>query len=110
MNLQKNNVKLIWQDSIRYAKRMADEAIRNIDDNGSCNLDETMVKVEKIFSAEKTIEIFKECGIPAEKHSRGWLLVGGFHGQAWRNTAWHRKFAEILEEECFTTSIHYVMD
>ena len=107
---QKENAKAIWQDSIRYAKCTADRAIAGIEDNGTCNFDETMVKVEKIFSADETIAIFKECGIPASKRRDGWLLVGGFHGQAWRNTAWHKKFAEILEDECFTTSIYYQMD
>ena len=107
---QKENTKAIWADSIRYAKRMADEAIRNIDDNGSCNFDETLVKVEKIFSTDETIEIFKECGVTASQYKKGWLLVGGSHGQAWKNTAWHKKFAEILAEECFTTSIYYQLD
>lgn len=107
---QKDNTKAIWQDSIRYAKRMADKAIEGIEDNGSCNFDETMVKVEKIFSADETIAIFKDCGVEAAKHEKGWLLVGGSHGQAWRNTAWHRKFAEILEDECFETSIYYRLD
>ena len=107
---QKENTKAIWKDSIRYAKRMADEAIRNIDDNGSCNFDETMVKVEKIFSADETIAIFQDCGVSANKYKNGWLLVGGSHGQAGRNTAWHKKFADTLEEECFSTSIHYQLD
>lgn len=107
---QKDNCKAIWADSIRYAKRMADKAIENVEDNGTCNFDETIVKLEKIFSVDETIAIFKECGVSASSYKKGYLLVGGSHGQAWRNTAWHMEFSKILNEECFTTSIYYQID
>ena len=107
----KKERKEVWIDQIRTAKSMADKAIaEKPEDNGTCNFDECMIKKEKWFTYAETIEIFKECGLPANKYKNGWILVGGFHGQAERNTLWAETFKNWLEEQGFETSMYYQAD
>lgn len=111
--ITKTERKEVWIDQIKTAKYMADEAIReNPSDNGTCNFDEAMIKKEKWFSYDETIQIFKDCGLSASKYRRraGWLLVGGFHGQAEKNTLWAKTFKTWLEEQGFTTDMYYQID
>lgn len=103
--------KAVWIDQIKTAKRMADRAIEeNPSDGGTCNFDEAMLKREKFFTYEEIISIFNECGLSASRHKAGWLLVGGIHGQAEKNTRWAKTFAFWLEEQGFETSVYYQMD
>lgn len=103
--------KTVWMDQIKTAKRMADKAImENSSDDGTCNFDEAMLKKEKFFTYDEIISIFNECGLSASKYRNGWLLVGGIHGQAEKNTLWAKTFAYWLEEQGFETSMYYQMD
>ena len=69
-----------------------------------------MIKKEKWFTYAEIIAIFNECGLSASKHKAGWLLVGGLHGQAEKNTLWAKTFAFWLDEQGFETSMYYQMD
>jgi hypothetical protein len=104
--------KSCWEDSIAEAVYEANEADKlNPSDEGTCNFDCAMVKKEKWFTYDETIEMFKKFGCFAYKASgRGWLLVGKSIGQADRNTRWNKKFAAVLAENGFTTSMYYQMD
>lgn len=100
-----------WIDQIKTAKYMANEAIeKNPSDGGTCNFDEAMIKKEKWFTYAEIIAIFNECGLSASRHKAGWLLVGGLHGQAEKNTLWAKTFAFWLDEQGFETSMYYQMD
>ena len=103
--------KEVWIDQIKTAKYMANKAIEeNSSDGGTCNFDEAMLKKEKWFTYAETIQMFKECGLSARKYKNGWLLVGGIHGQAEKNTLWAKTFAYWLKEQGFETSMYYQMD
>ena len=109
--LSKAERREILIDQIKTAKFMADKAIiENPSDNGSCNFDQAMIKKEKWFTYAETIQIFKDCDLSANKYKNGWLLVGGIHGQAAKNTLWAKTFAKWLEEQGFESSMYYQLD
>lgn len=105
--------KSVWIDQIKTARYMADKAAENVEDGGTCNFDKALVKKEKWFTYAEMIEMFNECGLPAEKASgfdKGYVAIPHFVGQADRNLAWARAFAGSLEEQGFTTSMYYQID
>lgn len=109
--LSKAERKEVWIDQIKTAKSMADRAIiEKPSDNGTCNFDEAMIKKEKWFTYAETIQIFNECGLSASKYTTGWLLVGGLHGQAEKNTLWAKTFSHWLADQGFETSMYYCID
>lgn len=109
--MNKTDRKAVWIDQIKTAKYMANKAIEeNPSDDGTCNFDEAMLKKEKFFTYEEIIQMFKECGLSANKYKNGWLLVGGIHGQAEKNTLWAKTFAFWLEEQGFETAMYYQID
>ncbi len=104
-----------WIKKILKAKEIADKAIIDnpSDELPCCNLDSAMVKKEECFTYAETIQIFKECGIPAFRLYglyRGWFLVGECHGVAERNTLWAKTFAQQLGKQGFKTSVWYQLD
>jgi len=112
----KEEIKKIWIDQIKTAINKANEAIENCEDNGTCNFDMVMIKKESTFTYAETIEIFKECGINADKmsewgsHWAGWIGLPHYVGQAEKNTKWAETFRDGLEEEHFETSMYYQCD
>ena len=109
--MTKNEIREVWIDQIKTAKFMADRAIaENPSDNGTCNFDVAIIKKEKKFSYDETVQMFETCGLPARKYDKGWLRVGGIHGQAERNTLWAKTFAFWMEEQGFKASVHYQVD
>lgn len=112
VKISKSERRSCWEDSICEAIYEADEADKiDSSDEGTCNFDCAMVKKEKWFTYDETIEMFKKYGCFADKASeKGWLLVGKSIGQADRQTRWHKKFAKVLAENGFTTSMYYQMD
>lgn len=103
--------KEVWIDQIKTARYMADEAkAKNPNDNGTCNFDSAMIKKEKWFTYDETIKIFESLGIPARKYRTGWILVGGIHGLAEKNTLWAKTFENWLNVQGFETSMYYQCD
>lgn len=108
--VEKTIIREIWIDQIKTAKNCADNAIIGSEDNGTCNFDEAMIEKEKTFTYDETIQIFKDCGLSASKYKNGYLLVGGYHGQAEKNTLWAKTFSKSLGEQGFKTSMYYQCD
>lgn len=115
--LEKEDVKHIWIDQIKTAKKYADSVIeQNGSDDGTCNFDMCLVKREKMFTYDETIAIFEECGVKACRGSeyssfyRGYVAICELHGQADRNTRWAESFKESLEVQGFRCSMYYQCD
>ena len=110
----KNEIKEIWIDQIKTAIYAANQAVKfNSEDNGTCNFDMCMVQRESKFTYQETIEIFKECGLPARKmggYDKGYIGIPNFEGQANRNTRWAEAFAKSLKRQGFKTSMYYQVD
>ena len=51
----KDFAKHCFIDSIKTAKYQADTAARNCNDNGSCNFDACLIRVEKILTVKEFI-------------------------------------------------------
>lgn len=111
MTTLKNEIKSIWIDQIKTAKRMADNAIlANPDDMGTCNFDSCLFQKEKAFTYAETVALFAECGLRVSKYGKGWFSVDELRGQANRNTRWHLALKNSLEEQGFKCSMYYQMD
>ena len=107
---KKEMIKTVWVDQIKTAISMANKAIENVEDSGTCNFDHCLVEKEKIFTWQETIEIFESCGLRASKHNKTYLMIDNFKGQAWRNTLWHKTLKTWLEEQGFKCSMFYMVD
>ena len=112
----KDGIREIWIDQIKTAIDMANEAIENCTDDGTCNFDMVMVKKEKTFTYAETITIFESCGIMASKMSEwgrgysGWIGLPHYMGQAEKNTKWAETFRDWLKSAGFETSMYYQCD
>ena len=112
--MKKSEIRPVWIDQIKTAIRIADKVLtENPEDGGTCNFDRAMVKRESLFTYQETIDIFKECGLNADKmcgHYKGWIDIVGKGGIANSRTRWAKAFAKSLEEQGFETSMYYQMD
>lgn len=112
--MKKADIRPIWIDQIKTAIRIADKALaENSEDGGTCNFDRAMVKRESLFSYQETIDIFKECGLNADRmygHYKGWIDIEGKGGIANSRTRWAKAFAESLKRQGFETSMYYQVD
>lgn len=107
---KKETIKEIWIDQIKTAISMANEAIENCEDNGTCNFDSCLVEKESIFTWQETIDIFQSCGLNASKYNKKYISIDVLKGQAEKNTKWHKTLKTWLEEQGFKCSMHYQMD
>lgn len=112
----KAEIRKVWIDQIKTAINEANKAAEECKDDGTCNFDMVMIKKESTFSYAETIEIFKECGIDADKMSEwgrgwtGWIGLPNYVGQAEKNTKWAETFEKWLKESGFETSMYYQCD
>lgn len=97
-------------DGAYDARYQAYDAIENCADDGTCNFDMCIFKKERFFTYGEYVEMFAKAGLKVRKYSTGWLCVCEFHGQAERNTVFHKTLAKVLAENGYTTSMHYQMD
>lgn len=108
--ITKAEIRACFLDGAIGARYSAYEAIENCEDNGTCNFDMCIFKKEPYFTYAEYVQIFAEAGLKVRKYSTGWLCVNEIHGQANRNTVFHRTLAKELAENGYKTSIHYQMD
>ena len=112
--MKKAEIRPVWIDQIKTAICLADAAFaENPEDGGTYNFDAAMIKKEKAFTYQETIDMFKECGLNAYRMSgyfKGWIKINGKGGQANSRTRWAKTFKNALEEQGFETSMYYQMD
>ena len=108
--ITKSERRACFLDGALDARYSAYEAIENCEDNGTCNFDMCLIKKEPYFNYAEYEQIFAEAGLKVRKHSAGWLCVCEYHGQAEKNTVFHKTLARVLEENGYETSMHYQMD
>jgi hypothetical protein len=101
-------VKLI--EDCRNAKVAGLLAVRDVQDNGTCNLDSPYVVVKPF--GKKDEEALKQAGIHAYKSSRGYVVLGlgGFVGQANRNMLFAEAIAKHLSDCGYEAGVQYMMD
>ncbi len=107
--ITKQERKDVWIDQIKTARYLANEAITNIKDDGTCNFDSVDVMKEKWFTYEEMVQMFNECGLSAYKH-QGCVRVCGIGGQAYKRQVWAETFSKELSEQGFKTSMWYQLD
>ncbi len=110
MGITKKERRELWIDQIKTAISMANQAIENCEDNGTCNFDSCLVEKESFFTWQETIDMFVECGLRARKYDKKYISINNIKGQAEKNTLWHKTLKTWLEEQGFKCSMHYQMD
>ena len=113
MNNMKQYIKEVLSESLEYALYQAEEDTRDLKDDGACNFDKCLVKKPETVTYAEFDEILNSVGTPFERMRgmyRGFYMIGALHGMGNRNTEYARRLAELLEEECFDTSVFYQID
>lgn len=97
-------------EDCRNAKVAGLLAVRDLADDGTCNLDSPYVVVKPF--GKKDEEALKAAGVGCYKSSRGYVVLslGGFVGQANRNMRYAEAIAKHLGDCGWEAGVQYMMD
>ena len=102
------------RDALVLARQRGMEAAQIVDDGGTCNLDDVVLRppVERARGAH-VVRAIEAAGLRATETTwcgRGWFIAWGFPGQADKRTRAMEAARRCLEDHGFPCSMYYQMD